>query len=101
MGVRFGLALLVLLLFLIGPADAQTAQPMTDDQIRQAIVTGAIRSYPGKCACPYNRTSGGSKCGKRSAWSKPGGYAPICYPNEVSKEMVDQYRKRHGIQPAN
>ena len=100
MGKRFGFVLLMLAA-IMAPAAMQAAQPMTDDQVRQAIIAESIRSYPGRCPCPYNSASNGSRCGKRSAWSKPGGYAPICYPNEVSKEMVDRYRKRNGDQLAN
>lgn len=100
MGKRFGFVLLILAFF-IAPAAGQTAQPMTDDQIRQAIIAESIRSYPGRCPCPYNSASNGSRCGKRSAWSKPGGRDPICYPNEIPKEMVDRFRKRNSIPPAN
>lgn len=33
-----------------------------------------------------------SKCGKRSAYNKPGGYNPTCYEQNVSKEMVEDYQ---------
>ena len=69
----------------------------TDDEVRQMIIIESIRSYPGNCPCPYNRARNGSRCGRRSAWSKPGGYQPICYPREVSDEMVRDYRRKRGI----
>ena len=47
------------------------------DKIIQDMIANSIASYPGKCACPYQRTSNGSRCGKRSAYSKPGGYEPV------------------------
>ena len=59
------------------------------DQIIQQIISESIASYPGKCACPYQKTSNGSRCGKRSAYSKPGGYEPICFPSDVSEEMIN------------
>jgi len=34
-------------------------------------------------------------CGKRSAWSKAGGYAPLCYESDIIDEMVKEYRKIH------
>lgn len=66
------------------------------EQVKQLIIEESISEYPGPCACPFNRASNGSKCGKRSAWSKPGGYSPVCYKDEVTKEMVDDWRKRNS-----
>ena len=58
------------------------------DEIIQKIISDSIASYPGKCACPYQRTSNGSRCGKRSAYSKPGGYEPLCFPSDVTEQMI-------------
>ncbi|NJO35635.1 MAG: hypothetical protein HC869_23735 [Rhodospirillales bacterium] len=68
----------------------------SDDEVKQLIIQESIASYPGNCPCPYNRAANGSKCGKRSAWSKPGGYSPICYPEEVTPQMIDQWRRASG-----
>ena len=54
----------------------------SEQRVRQ-IINESIASYPGKCACPYSLMSNGRKCGKRSAYSKPGGYEPLCYPDDV------------------
>lgn len=78
-----------------GASDAKSTR-QTDDQIRQLIIEDSIASYPGVCACPFNSARNGSSCGRRSAWSRQGGYAPICYKKEVSKEMVDEWRKNHA-----
>jgi len=43
----------------------------------------SIAAYPSSCACPYSRASNGSRCGKRSAWSKPGGAEPLCYKSDI------------------
>jgi hypothetical protein len=67
----------------------------SDDTIKQAIIRESIASYPGNCPCPYNTASNGSRCGKRSAWSRAGGFAPLCYPEDVTPEMIEQYRKQH------
>lgn len=50
---------------------------LSDAQIRQQIIAASIASYPGSCACPYNSARNGSSCGRRSAWSRAGGAAPI------------------------
>ena len=68
--------------------------PLSDTEVKQQIIRNSIASYPGNCPCPHSVASNGSSCGRRSAYSKPGGYDPICYPNDVTPEMVRQYRKR-------
>ena len=88
--------LLAVLVLLLAPISA-SAKSMTDAHVRQAMIQESIGSYPGHCPCPYNLASNGSKCGRRSAWSKPGGYAPLCYPNDITDDMVKQYRANHGI----
>ncbi len=70
---------------------------MTDAQVRQAVIQASIASYPGPCACPYNTMRNGRACGRRSAYSRPGGYAPICYATDVTPEMVRDYRKQRGL----
>lgn len=46
------------------------------------------------CACPDDRMRNGHSCGGRSAYSRPGGAAPLCYPADVSTEMISNYRAR-------
>lgn len=69
--------------------------PQSDAQIKQQIIKQSIASYPGNCACPYNSASNGSSCGRRSAYSRGGGYAPLCYPSDVSAAAVKAYRASH------
>jgi len=76
------------LLLAAGPASAQS-----DAQVRQTIIRQSIAAYPGPCACPYNRTRNGSACGGRSAYSRPGGYAPICYPRDVTPAQIQEWRR--------
>lgn len=59
--------------------------------IIQRIIAESIASYPGSCACPYSTDRGGRRCGNRSAYSKPGGYAPICFAGDVTKSMIAAY----------
>lgn len=68
-----------------------------DKKIIQKIITESITNYSGNCPCPYNRASNGSSCGKRSAYSKPGGYAPVCYARDVTPAMISSYKHKHGI----
>ncbi|ROP59368.1 hypothetical protein EDF81_2167 [Enterobacter sp. BIGb0383] len=70
-------------------------QTTSDDKIKQLIIEESIAAYPGVCACPFNRARNGSSCGRRSAWSKAGGYSPVCYKDEVTQEMVREWRDRN------
>ena len=83
------------LLFLSAGAHAQDGrQNPTDDEIRQRLVQASIAAYPGACPCPENLTRSGARCGKNSAYSKPGGAQPLCYPIDVSDAMVTRYREQ-------
>ena len=66
-----------------GPAAAQS-----DAQVKQRIIRESIAAYSGSCPCPYNTDRAGRSCGRRSAYSRPGGSAPICYPADVTPQMI-------------
>lgn len=67
----------------------------SDAQIRQRIIRESIASYSGACPCPYNVMRNGRSCGRRSAYSRPGGAAPICYPQDVTQAEVAASRRAH------
>jgi hypothetical protein len=73
------------------------AENISEQQIVQNIINQSIVNYSGRCPCPYNRTSNGSSCGKRSAYSRAGGYSPLCYPSDVTPSMILSYKQKHGI----
>ena len=83
---RAGLAVAIAGLAL-APAAAQS-----DAQVRQQIIRQSIAAYPGPCPCPYSVMRNGRSCGRRSAYSRPGGYAPICYPADISEAEVRAWR---------
>jgi hypothetical protein len=70
-------------------------QQLTDAQIKQKLIQESIDEYPGNCPCPYNTARNGSSCGARSAYSREGGYAPLCYPKDITPQMVKEYRSNH------
>ena len=89
--------LLGIFVVLGGIASAQTTKPAKSDaQIKQEIIAQSIASYSGSCPCPYNRDRVGRSCGKRSAYSRPGGAAPLCFEGDVSQKTVDSYRVAKG-----
>ena len=46
------------------------------------------------CACPDDVMRNGRSCGATSAYSRPGGAAPLCYVTDVSAAMIERYRSR-------
>jgi hypothetical protein len=69
--------------------------PLTDQQIATIIVKESRDAYyrtGHPCACPEDSARNGSRCGKRSAYSRPGGAEPYCYVTDVPKEKIEAYR---------
>lgn len=60
--------------------------------IAQKIIAQSINAYPGNCPCPESRDRSGRRCGKRSAYSRPGGAAPLCYITDVTDDMIARFR---------
>jgi hypothetical protein len=48
------------------------------------------------CACPDDTMRNGRACGGRSAYSRPGGAAPLCYPTDVTTAMIESYKARQA-----
>jgi len=95
-GEEGGTAMKPFAFFVAGISIALTpALAQSDAQVRQRIIRESIASYPGPCPCPYSVMRNGRSCGGRSAYSRPGGYAPICYPRDVSETQVAAWRRDH------
>jgi hypothetical protein len=65
----------------------------TDAEIRQHLVDQSIAEYSGRCPCPDFVDRAGRRCGQRSAYSRPGGESPKCYPRDVSADEVLAFRR--------
>lgn len=63
--------------------------------IAKLLITASIDAYPSSCACPYQSDRGGRSCGRRSAYSRPGGFAPLCYAKDITPTMIASYRASH------
>lgn len=77
------------------PAQALLAAPapaVDRDAIIQQMIERSIRNYSGNCPCPYNTMRNGRRCGGNSAYSKPGGRSPICFPTDVTEAMIEAFR---------
>lgn len=77
---RGGLAAFALAAVSAGAPVSAQSDADVQRQIRQSIA-----SYSGSCPCPYSVDRGGRRCGGRSAYSRPGGSAPICYASDVHR----------------
>lgn len=66
-----------------------------EKEAKKQIIRESITAYSGNCACPYNTTRTGARCGTRSAWNKTGGYAPICYENQVTQAMIQSWKDKN------
>lgn len=73
------------------PAKAKPG--MSDNQIAEAIIARSVASYGGRCPCPWNTDRAGRRCGKRSAYSRPGGAAPLCFREDVTAGMIEKFRR--------
>jgi len=72
--------------------ETQNAIPeISSSDIRRTLIAQSIAKYPGNCPCPYNTTASGRRCGGNSAYSRRGGYSPLCYENDISDQTVHGY----------
>jgi hypothetical protein len=78
------------------PVAVQTAK-LSDQQVAEIIVRESRAAYHATgrpCACPDDLARNGSRCGGRSAYSRPGGAEPRCYVSDVTPAEIDAYRAR-------
>jgi hypothetical protein len=92
--VRTAIRMVMLALSVTALAAAPAAK--TDAEIRQELMKKSISAYSGSCPCPFSKDRAGRNCGNRSAYSKPGGKAPLCYDKDVTQKMIDEYRKKNN-----
>jgi hypothetical protein len=74
---------------------AQSTPTLSDQKIAAMIVKESRMTYyrtGHPCACPYDLARNGTHCGRRSAYSRPGGASPKCFVEDVSKEEIASYR---------
>ena len=92
--------ILAFILCVPGPALSQALPKpqLTDQQIAEIIVRESREAYyrtGHPCACPEDLARNGSRCGKRSAYTRPGGAEPYCYPTDVPAADIARYRSTH------
>lgn len=92
-------SLIAVSLFCAAPCFANDANRLSIAQIADTIVKESRQAYyktGHPCACPYDLARHGSRCGRRSAYTRPGGASPKCYPDrDVSESDIARYRALH------
>ena len=83
---------LLLALFCLAVHANAADDDLTDTEIRTILIKQSQAGYSGRCPCPYSVNRAGRQCGHSSAYSKPGGRAPLCYPDDVTKEAIAAFR---------
>jgi|SRR5450759_2004943 hypothetical protein len=90
----------IILALVYGPTSAQDTGKLTNTQIASIIVQASRDAYyqtGHPCACPDDLARNGSRCGGRSAYSRPGGASPKCYPDkDVTAADIAAYRAGHS-----
>ena len=73
----------------------EALQALSDDRARQQIMRESQAPYSGRCVCSYQtKDLQGRLCKGRHEVIKAGP-RPICYPAEVTSQMVSDWRQRH------
>jgi hypothetical protein len=92
--IIYGLAAAFVTIVQVGAMATPAVAQRSDAQIRRELVRQSIANYPGSCPCPYSTDRAGRRCGGRSAYSRPGGYAPLCYPSDIRAADPSARRRR-------
>lgn len=82
------------------PKPTAVSTGLPDAAIAALLIKASIANYSGSCACPYQSDRAGRSCGRRSAHSKPGGSAPLCFEDDVTLAMIASYRRQNGSREA-
>ena len=85
----------IIALLLISPTHSALGfSPQSEADTAHQIIAECAAIYHASrpCACPEDVAHNGSRCGKRSAYNRPGGAFPRCYIKDVSAKEIADYR---------
>jgi hypothetical protein len=73
----------------------EALKALSDDRVRQQIMLESQAQYRGRCVCSYQtKDSNGRLCKGRHEVIRAGPQ-PICYPAQITSEMVINWRQSH------
>jgi hypothetical protein len=64
------------------------------ETVVRLLIRESIARHPGPCACPYHPHRGRTLCKTRSAHSRGGPRAPLCFASDITPAMVAAYGER-------
>ena len=76
-------------------AKPEALQQLSDNRVRQHIIRESQAPYGGRCVCQYqSKDTNGHSCKGRHEVirTRP---QPLCYPSQVTGEMVSVWRQHH------
>ncbi len=82
------------------PHQSDQNETLKDAAIVALIIAASVAAYKSMgrpCACPSDVMRNGRTCGGNSAWSKPRGAKPLCFPSDVTPGMISAYRASKSI----
>ncbi len=88
---------LIFIIFMFGASWSMADDRISDKEIKKTLIQQSIRDYGKSCPCPYSKSPNGGQCGLNSAYSKTGRLAILCYPSNVTKTMIKEYRDKNGL----
>ena len=97
-GLAYGFVSLLLTLTSFS-ASAET-RAVSEADIWSMIIRDSIVSYAHSCPCPYSADRSGRRCGDRSAYTRLGAAALMCYPQDIPDAEIARYRERINSDPS-
>lgn len=70
---------------------------ISDREIKTTLIHKSIQDYGKSCPCPYSKSPQGGQCGLTSAYSRADRLTILCYPSNVTKKMIKEYREKNGL----
>lgn len=68
---------------------------LTEDLIKDRIIKESVKQYSGQCVCPYYLKDNGSYCVEESIYFQMDRKGPICYRDDITKNMLEKYKKEN------
>jgi hypothetical protein len=90
---------LAALLFVVlgaGPSPA-LAQGYSDEDVARMMIEEQRQRFTGECPCPYSYARDGRQCAGESAYTRRSVMNLLCYPSDISRHELLQYRLARGL----
>jgi hypothetical protein len=76
-------------------AEPKALQHLSDNRVRQQIMQESQMQFSGRCVCWYQTKDSKKRSCKGSHEVIKTQPAPICYPSQVTSNMMSEWRQHH------